>query len=165
MYFQTRTINVIDKCIDIVAAFNSETGLDVALKLNNEQAACGSLNCNLVNDVIKDVSLNPNIHENIEGNRVYIYIVLHELGHALDIVNYHADVRSYFGNYRKNQFQYEVRAWEIGIQWGIQNGYISPVNFPNLKKFMEYCLESYSKGNLDIKGIATTVLANTQGGK
>ncbi len=166
MYFKTHTTNVLDKCIDIMETFNEEAGLDVALKLvSSEGMACGSLNVNIVNNILKDVTLNPARYEDMTHNRVYIYTILHEIGHAYDAINFHHDINAYGNKYRKNLFQYEMTAWELGIKWALEHGFINRLNYRNLKKYMNHCLESYSEGKYNVTEVIETIFSQIEGGK
>lgn len=165
MYFQTRTKSIEQTVKEMVEKFNKQQGVEIPLSIEKipTKVGAGCIMINRDDNSIKGIKLDPSKYENFDKNRVYIYILLHELGHAYDALNYHADVKAYGGRYSKNTFQYEMRAWEIGIEWALDNGYISKLSFSNLKKLMEKCLGSYSKGKYDTNEAIETIFSNLKG--
>lgn len=165
MYFQTRTKSIEQTVKEMVERFNKQEGVSIPLLIESipGKVGGGCILINRTNNSIQGIRLDPTKYENFDKNRIYIYILLHELGHAYDALNYHADVNAYGGKYAKNTFEYEMRAWELGIGWALDNGYISKLSFSNLKKFMEKCLGSYNKGKYDTIEAIETIFSNLKG--
>ncbi len=163
-YFHTEE-SVLNKSLQAVFSYNSITGQNAEFQDNSGQSSIASIGYNTTTNKVHRIVINSTKFEHADNNKVFLYAVLHEIGHGLDAHLNYRNLQTYHWTTMKDKFPSEVEAWKYGIMFGLQNGFIEQEDLTGIKKFMKWCLDSYNNGKHNTIEAIEDMLSLFEGGK